>query len=244
MTRSAGVENTTPLSPLARDVLDAYGGADLWQTSRIVHTVLSAGGLAFAMKRQKTLDHVALEVDLQEPHIRLSPFGKQAGTAVLESGSVRIEDPTGQTVSSRVDPRRFFPYGRRLFCWDELDLAYFCGYAAWNYLAFPRLLLRTDIAWRQQAPDTLEAEFPIDFPTHSRRQRFRFDPVTHLLRQHEYTAQVMGSWARAANVVKNHAAWCGIQYASSRRVTPRLPNGRPAWWPVLVWIEVSEWRIN
>ena len=244
MTRAAAVEDKTRLCPLARDVLDAYGGAHLWRTSRIVHAVLSAGGLAFAIKRQKALDHVALEVDLQEPRSRLSPFGKLAGAAVLESGAVRIEDPTGQTVSSRVNPRRLFPYGRRLFYWDELDLAYFCGYAAWNYLAFPRLLLRSDITWRQLAPDTLEAEFPIDFPTHSRRQRFRFDPATHLLRQHDYTAHVMGSWARAANVVKDHAAWRGIQYASTRRVTPRLPNGRPAWGPVLVWIEVSQWRIN
>lgn len=244
MRQAAQVKDTTRLSPLARDILDAYGGVDLWKNSHTVHAVISAGGLAFAMKRQKALDHVALEVDLGEPHIRLSPFGKQAGTGIMESGSVRIEDPTGQTVSSRADPRQFFPYGRRLFCWDELDLAYFCGYAAWNYLAFPRLLLRPDISWCQLTPTTLEAEFPIGFPTHSRRQRFQFDPATHLLRQHDYTAQVMGSWARAANVVKSHAAWRGIRYASTRQVTPRLPNGRPAWGPVLVWIKVSQWQIN
>lgn len=244
MTWVARVADTVRLTPLAESVLDAYGGADLWQASRAVHAVLSAGGLAFAMKRNGALDHLALEVDLHEPHIRLSPFGKQGGTAVLESGTVRIEDPAGRIVSSRDNPRRFFPYGRRLFYWDELDLAYFCGYAAWNYLAFPRLLLRPDIVWRQLTPDTLEAEFPADCPTHSRLQRFHFDPATHLLRQHDYTAQVMGSWARAANVVQNHATWHGMRYASTRRVTPRLPNGRPAWGPVLVWIEVSEWRIG
>ena len=42
---------------------------------------------------------------------------------------MRLENADGSVIEVRQDARRLFPYGRRLFAWDALDLTYFLGYA-------------------------------------------------------------------------------------------------------------------
>ena len=140
--------------------------------------------------------------------------------------------------------RSFFPYGRRLFWWDSLDQTYFAGYALWNYLVFPALLLRQDIRWEETGPNRLLARFPENIPTHSPVQEFLFDPVSGLLRQHNYTAEVMGGWAKAANAVIAHGTWNGIPYPSHRRVTPRKKDGSPAGGPVLIDLVIHDWSVS
>ena len=149
----------------------------------------------------------------------------------------------GNVLKSRSESRDKFPYGRRLLWWDALDQTYFAGYALWNYMAFPALLLRDDIEWTEPQEGTLDARFPPHIPTHCEHQRLHFDPVNVLLRRHDYTAEVFGGWAKAAHVILEHGRGDGIPFPSRRRVTPRGPAGRPLPFPVLVWIEVHEWRL-
>jgi hypothetical protein len=155
-------------------------------------------------------------------------------TAFLEGHDVRIEDSSGTVIASRYNARRFFPYGRRALWWDRLDQAYFASYALWNYLTFPALLLWEDIVWTEIADGKLQAWFPSQLPTHCDEQHFHFDERTGLLQQHHYTAEVIGEWARACNVVLEHGDVDGIPYASHRRITPRKPNGEPRSGPLLV----------
>ena len=68
-------------------------------------------------------------------------------------------------------------------------------------------------------------------------------PRTGLLRQHDYTAEVFGGWAKAANVVLEHGERDGVLFASKRRVTPRRGDGRPRRWPLLVAIDVHDWQL-
>jgi hypothetical protein len=89
----------------------------------------------------------------------------------------------------------------------------------------------------------MEATFGPGIPSHSAVQRFHFDPETGLLRQHDYTAEVFGGWAKAANVVLAHGEWDGVPYPSRRWVTPRKPDGKPRRFPLLVGIEISDWRL-
>lgn len=176
----------------------------------------------------------------------MQPWDNRGNRAVFDGDTdeVRMESVEGDLLFSRKNPRRGFPYGRRLFHWDDLDAAYFSGYASWNYITLPRLLLRDDIAWNQVSDATLEARFPPAVPTHSPVQRFHFDAETSLLRQHDYTAEVFGGWAMAANVVLAHTISDGLPYASSRRVTPRAGSGKPRPFPLLVGIEISDYRMR
>jgi len=232
------------LSPTAKRAVEAYGGEERWRSATAVEVTMSAGGLAFLMKWRRPFRRVRLRAEIAQPRARLQPVdGRRGHTGVLDGDSVRLEDADGRVVASRDDPRAGFPYGRRLLWWDTLDHTYFAAYAAWNYFTLPALLLRDDIDWSEPAEGVLEGAFPPNLPTHCARQRFHFDPATGLLRQHDYTAEVFGNWAKAAHVVLEHATWEGISYPSRRRVTPRRPDGRPRRGPVLVWIDVHEWRI-
>lgn len=229
--------------PLAERVLEAYGGAERWQAAAAVQATVTAWGFAFIMKMRGGIRDMHVECDLSRPRV-VSWSDRNPGVQrIFDGTSVRIETSTGETVASRADPRRGFPYGRRLFYWDRLDEVYFSSYAIWNYVTFPALLMRGDIEWTAPSENTLEARFPPELPTHSPVQQFHIDPATNLLCQHDYTAEVFGNWATAANVVLTHGDSDGIPYPSHRRVTPRKADGTPRRFPLLVDIRISDWRL-
>jgi hypothetical protein len=231
------------LPATARRALDVYGGESFWRTARSVQAVVSASGLAFILKWRRPFDRIAVGCTIGEPHVRLTPIDRSGNTGVLKDGDVFLEDPSGITIARRERARAYFPYGRRLCWWDSLDQTYFVGYALWNYLVFPSLLLRQDIQWEETGPHRLRATFPENIPTHSREQEFLFDPVSGLLIQHNYTAEVMGGWAKAANVVTEHGTWRGIPFPSHRRVTARKKDGSPVGGPVLIDLTIHEWSV-
>ena len=228
---------------LSQRVIAAYGGEAKWRQAKAVEAVISSGGLAYRLKWQRPVQRLRVRAEIAEPRVRFSQIDRAGNSGVLLGHDAQIENAGGAVLAKRQNAREYFPGGRRKFWWDALDQTYFAGYALWNYLTFPALLLRADMPWREESWRTLEAFFPPHLPTHCEVQRFHFDHQTHLLRQHDYTAEVFGSWAKAAHRVLAHETWQGIPYPSKRRVTPRLRNGRPRRWPVLVWIEVHEWRL-
>lgn len=230
------------LSETARRALEAYGGEARWREATSIEAVVSAGGLAFALKWQRPFRTMPVTLDVHQPRVRIHPPHWKGVRGVLEARDVRLEGPDGTVLSRRDDAGRFFPYGRRLFWWDRLDQAYFSGYALWNYLCLPALLLREDIEWREVRAHLLEARFPAHLPTHSPVQVYHFDPATGLLLRHDYTALVFGSWARASNVVLSHERWEGVPFPGRRRVTPRF-LGRPMPFPLLVGIRFHECRL-
>lgn len=228
----------------ARCVLEAYGGESFWRQARSIRATVSASGLAFVLKGQRHFHRISVECDVREPFARLTPVDAAGSSGVLRGGDAFLENPRGREIGRRENARTYFPYGRRLFWWDSLDQTYFAGYALWNYLVFPALLLREDIRWEDSGPNRLIASFPGHIPTHSPVQEFLFDPSSGLLRQHNYTAEVMGAWARAANVIVEHGAWNGIFYPSHRRVTPRKKDGSPSGGPVLIDLLIHDWEVN
>lgn len=231
------------LPDTARKALSAYKVYDRWPGHTCVEAVVSTSGLLFLMKGHKPFHRIKVSLELALPRVRFTPLDASGYSAVLDGGTARIETEDGGRLSERPEARRYFPGWRRQFYWDRLDHAYFSGYALWNYLTFPALLLREDMAWREVSTGILEARFPESLPTHCPTQRFTFDQGTGLLRQHDYTAEVIGSWARAANVVLAHQEWEGIPYPARRRVTPRRPDGRARSFPTLVDITIHDWRL-
>lgn len=163
------------LSPTAERALAAYGGRERWADATAVEATLSVGGLAFLMKWQRPFRQLHVRAEIARPYSRLQPIDRHGHVGVLDGHAVRLEDESGQVLESRDNPRSNFPYGRRAIYWDVLDQTYFSGYAAWNYLTLPALLVRDDIAWTEVTDSTLEARFPPSIPTHCAVQRFHFD---------------------------------------------------------------------
>jgi hypothetical protein len=233
------------LSETAEKAIAAYGGRALWQNAQSVEAEVTASGLAFTLKRRPFFKRVAFVMDVHRPFSRLTPIGRDHGiTGVLDGHDVRLENEQGVVIDERRGARDYFGINRRLFFWDDLDMSYFANYATWNYFTLPALLMRQEIDWKELEPGLLEARFPEEIPTHSRMQRFRFDRQTGRLIQHDYTADIISPLATAANVVLQHAVnRTGLVYPSERRVTPRSPKGNPLSRPVLIHIDVHDFRI-
>jgi hypothetical protein len=150
-------------------------------------------------------------------------------------------------IYERESARGYFPVrGRRLFAWDSADFAYFIGYAIWNYLTFPALLLDDRIDWRELGPHALESRFPPDLPTHNKVQQFYFDPATGRLHEYDYVAEVYGGWAKASHMIEDHAVnEEGLVYPSKRRVKPRKPPNGPGALkgPIMMFADIRDYRV-
>ncbi len=240
---------------LLEEVLEAHGGAERWGRARTIHARARTGGLLLRTRVPGTrLADYQLSVDVAEPRAVLDPFPRPGERGVFDRGEVRIETAAGEVVASRAQPRSAFSgLGgiRRNLRWDVLDATYFGGYAMWNYLTTPYLLTREGVEaaegepWneRGQAWRCLDVDFPPGLDTHSRRQRFYFDAAGRL-RRHDYVAEVVGGWAKAAHLCDRHVECDGLVFPTSRSVRPRGPGNRVMGAPTLVWIELDDLRVN
>jgi hypothetical protein len=167
----------------------------------------------------------------------------------LGDQEVRITGRDGAVLFRRQQPRAAFHGWRRQVSWDALDFIYFAGYAMWNYLLAPFLLLRRGFRFEELSPlatrtgpwARIRVTFPPDVPTHSRLQDFYFD-ADHRLRRLDYTAEVVGRWAHAAHTCDEYREFEGFLVPTRRSVKP-LPFGTtPLRFPTLVAIEVHSFR--
>lgn len=231
------------MGPGRAKVLAAYGGEARWRSLHTISLRVSAGGLAFKMKWQAPDVRRKVLVDVREPLVRFPSEGPSGLVEVFAGHETRLEREDGTVVERRVNPGRFFPGGRRLLWWDRLDQVFFKGYALWNYVTFPSLLLRTDIDWQEPKPGTLRAVFPDSLPTHNEVQDFHYDEHTGLLTQHDYTANPFGGWAKAAHRILEHETFDGIPFGTRRRVTPRKRDGNAHRYPVLIDIQFEDFSL-
>ena len=236
---------------LLDEVFEAYGGTARWEAARRVRARGRSGGLLLRTRvpGSRFADY-RLTVELGERRTVLDPFPEPGVRGVFERGSVRLERGDGDVLASREEPRRAF-FGlegvRRSIRWDALDATYFAGYAMWNYLSFPRLLTLPDVAVHELEPwlglRRLRVDFAKGLDTHSPRQTFYFDSRGLLVR-HDYTADVVGRWARAAHLCADHVTADGLVFPTRRRVQPIGPRSRPAPFPTMVWIELTELHVD
>ncbi len=231
---------------LVREAIEAHGGVSMWNALTALEAEISAWGFLFTVKRRPALHHIRVWASTREPHFIFRDFPRQGLRAeLIGDQEVRLLDDRGEVLERRAQPRRAFRTLRRQFSWDDLDFTYFAGYATWNYLVTPFLFLRPGFQLELVEPSAngagglarVKATFPADFPTHCRTQTFYFDRQ-RLLRRLDYTAEVVGRWARAAHLCDGYRAFDGLKAPTRRRVWP-LPFGtEPIRFPTLVAIDV------
>jgi hypothetical protein len=229
---------------LAEKMIAAHGGIAAWERADAITLHMRGGGLLLVSKRQpRTMRHVEVTVSTTGQRTVIRPYPRAGHVGVFESGSVRIETESGELVERRADPRPLFRKLRRQLRWDELDLLYFSGYALWNYVSVPFVLLREGYELETKDDRTLVVTFPEGVHTHCRRQRFRLDD-RGLLRQHLYTAEPVGRWARSVHVASEHKESGGLVFPTKRRVYPRGLGGVRIPFPVLVRIDIDGVEIS
>ncbi len=236
------------MSDLLERAIEAHGGAERFDSVREIAVDMRCGGAAFAMRfKRGALANIQGRVSTNEPRTILSPYPRDGQRGIFEHGRVRIETEGGETIAERERPRECFNKLRRKLWWDDLDLAYFAGYALWNYATTPFLFRRPGFDLQEIEPwyergerwRRLRVRFPADVPTHSPEQDFYFDE-SFRLRRLDYTAEVFGSWAKAAHYCHDHREFSGLVMPTRRRVVPRRRNNKPAPGPTLVSIAIDE----
>jgi hypothetical protein len=214
--------------PLLNEALAAHGGADALDDVTELAVELRGGGLAFTSHGLPPNAAFNARVDPHRPHVVFADFLRCGREAVFTPDRVTLGDEI------REQPRRGL--GTLHPRWDHLDMAYFCGYALWNYMTTPWLLKRAAV---EELPGRrLRARFGADVPTHSPVQTFHFD-ADGLLARLDYTALVFGRWARAAHVCSEHRRFGPIITPTVRRVTPRVA-GRVMPGPTLVHLHIVD----
>jgi hypothetical protein len=238
---------------LVEQVIAAHGGAELWEGAGEVRVKLSSGGLAFASKLQgHAVRDVEARISTRGQHVTLTPYPRPGQRGVLdEDGGVRIETDWGEPVESRENARSAFADARHKLWWDRLDILYFATYAMWTYVSTPFVFAREDYLLSELDPwleneehwRRLAVRFPAHVHTHSREQVFYIDE-DGIIRRHDYTAEPIGGWARAAHYCHDHQSFDGLVVPTRRLVYPRRGDNHRRSRPRLVWIEVPSAEIE
>jgi len=224
-------------------IFDAHGGLDHFRSLSSIDVEISAWGFLFTVKRITPQRHARLTISTREPHVVLHDYPARAQSAVVQGGRrVEIRHADGSVLEARDNPRQAFRSGR-LLRWDAIDFAYFCGYAMWNYMNLPFLLAFPGVTVtesdRQTTGTRLQVSYPDAIPTHSATQELYFDQSGRLVR-HDYTADVVGSWAKAAHLCRDYRQFGGLWVPTTRRVYPRGPGNRPLPLPTLVAVDIHD----
>ena len=225
-------------------IFDAHGGLDYWRTLSAIDVEITASGFLFTAKRVPVQHHARLTINTRKPETTLWDYpirGQQ--TTLYGTARVEITDGDGAVLQTRTDPRSGFAHPKPWTRWDALDFAYFSGYAMWNYLTLPFLLLEPGVTI-ETTPDAksmtrLKVSYPPTLPTHSPTQELYFD-ATGRLRRHDYTAEVVGGWATAIHLCNDYRQFGGLWMPTKRRVYPKGPLNRPLPLPTLVAIDVHD----
>ncbi len=232
---------------LAQRAIVAHGGMDLWEGADEITVELSAGGLAFASKLQGSAVRATnVRISTRAQHVVFEEFPREGHRGILEpAGSVRIETNDGEVLHSRVSPRAAFADMRHRLWWDRLDMLYFATYAIWTYVATPFVFAQDGYelsaagSWTEEGEkwERLSVRFPPSVQTHSPEQVFYIDE-RGLIRRHDYTAEPLASWAKAAHYCMDHETFDGLVVPTRRRVYPRGPDNQRRPHPRLVWIDI------
>lgn len=232
---------------LLAEALEAQGVSAYDGATEITARV-RCGGMAFPMRfKRGAFKDFTGTVSTSEPRATLTPYPAPGRRGVFDRGAVRIETDDGELVAERSDPRAEFRKLRRNIWWDHLDLLYFGGYALWGYLNAPFMLRRPGFEleeiepWREDGESWrgLRVRFPDDIPAHSREQLYYFDD-RGLIRRNDYTAEVFGSWAKAAHYCWDHKRFDGLVVPTQRKALVRRRSGKPVRQAVVVSIAIDD----
>jgi len=237
--------------PLLRDAIKAHGGLERWRSLLEIVIRARSGGVALPMRFQRSAyKSYEAHIFTAEPRTIVTPFAGAGQIGIFEGDSVKILGSNDEVIEERKNPRMMFKGLRRKFYWDNLDALYFGGYALWNYLNLPFLLASPDIEVKEiesreedgKVLRRVHAIFPDNMPTHCKEQIFYFDS-DNLLFRHDYTAEVFGTWAKAAHYSSRYQDCEGLLVPVRRRVFPRKSSGHPLRLITLVSIDIDEVKL-
>ncbi|MFG2358641.1 hypothetical protein [Streptomyces sp. NPDC048521] len=212
------------MEDLVTTAIEAHGGLDRYnQYSSATAHIRVAGSLWQLKGQEGILSHAAVRLDLHRQHASHYPFTAPHLRTSFTPERVAVETVSGEVEAERFDPRASFPSELHA-PWDNLQVAYFAGYAMWTYLTSPFTFSSPGFKAVELSPVTEEGEtwrrlqitFPDHIATHCRKQVFYFGS-DGLLRRHDYTPEVINA-GHAAHYPSDYEEFDGIMVPTRRRV--------------------------
>src|SRR5260370_22220498 len=189
----------------AKLAMDAHGGLERWHQLKTISARLLQGGVLWGLKgTDGILSGVHVTADLRKEWASHWTFTKPNLHTSVQPDRVAIETTDGEIVEERSNPRESFKGHVFDTHWDDLQLAYFAGYAIWTYLNTPFLFALPGVVTEEIQPwqengDTwrrLRGTFPARIATHFAQQTFYFDQ-RGLLKRHDYDVDIFGGTSAA-----------------------------------------------
>ncbi|MEZ0091838.1 hypothetical protein [Streptacidiphilus sp. EB129] len=230
-----------PANEVVRAALKAHGGLDRWRDVAYVSADVAFDGLAWDAKtRQHPLSRARVTVETGEQRTVLTPFLGADRRSAYSPGLSAVLRADGRVEQARTRPRAAFANDTAETAWDELQLAYFTGFALWNYLNLPFLVAWPGFGVEEVTPfatptgdwQRVSYSFPGGIATHNRLQAMYFDEEG-ILQRLDYDSEIFGGQP-TAHVLSGYETVDGIPFPTRREIVPRNPDGTSAAGPVLI----------
>jgi hypothetical protein len=239
------------MSELLDLTIKGHGGLERWNKLKKVDGDMSITGPLWARKGwPDVLRDVHVTVDTRSQLTSYRPFTDQDRRSVCRPDHTVIETLEGQILGERHDPRAAFREHTMETRWDDLNLAYFSGYAMWNYLtapfmfALPGVITEEIGRWNEEGEERrrLKVTFPDTIATHCAEQIFHIDHEG-LIRRMDYSAEITGN-IPTAHYASDYRDFGGIKVATKRRALRRKPDGTAVPDAIAVAIDIRDIRLS
>jgi hypothetical protein len=236
---------------LLEKALRVSGGLDLWRlTQRFTLHMSITGALCTAKCSTAQLKELVVEGSTQTQDLEITGFADADLRALYRPDWVALEGPDERRIMERQSSPEEFRSALQSTTWDNLQLAHYCGYLIWNYIATPFILADSDSetkelrryvapgeSWRQ-----LQVVFPARVVTHASSQTFYFDREGFLRRldypaAHDVRMQI-------AQMFSGHQRFSGILVPTLCRLLSIGAEGVPVAKPSLLDIEIFDARFE
>ena len=232
---------------LLEKVLRVSGGLDLWRLTRrfTVHMSVT-GSLCAARCSTAQLKELVVEGSTRTQALEIIGFARADLRALYRPDWVALEGQDAGRVMERQGSPEELRGELQSTTWDELQLAYYCGYLIWNYIATPFILadpdfetkeLRRNVA-RGESLQQLRAVFPARVVTHASAQTFYFDREG-FLRRLDYPA-AHDAHTQIAQMFSGHQRFSGILVPTLCRLLSIGAEGVPVAKPSLLDLEIFD----
>lgn len=232
---------------LLSDVLQA-AGADLWRRMSRYTLHMSVGGVLCGSKCGSVqLKDIVVEGSTDQQSLAINAFSGADQRALYRPDWVALEALDGQLLKERKASPQELRESLRTGIWDDLQLAYYCGYSIWNYAAVPFIFAEPDFATEELEPGSTTADagssrqlrvrFPPRVVTHSTEQTAHFDR-DGVLQRLDYTSEYGDT--RIAQLFSGHQRFSGILIPTLCRSLPVASDGVSLGKPSLVDIEIFD----
>jgi hypothetical protein len=104
------------------------------------------------------LKDLVAEGGTQQQALEITGFTANDRRALYRPHWVALEGLDGQRLQERYAAPAMFRGHMKLAAWDDLQLAHYCGYLIWNYVAVPFILADSDVVTEELEPGDVHGE--------------------------------------------------------------------------------------